>query len=132
MEEKRQVSTEKTEGGEVVTEKKTTSAIPEGSKGGFQAYYLVYYVLGVLEILLAFRFVFKLLGASSVSGFVSFIYSLSGPFVTPFSGIFSTATTTGVNATAVLEPATIIAMIVYAILGWGIGKLITISMAGKS
>jgi len=132
MEEKRQVSTEQTDSGNVVTEKKTTSAVSEANKGTFQAYYLVYYVLGVLEILLAFRLVFKLLGANSVSGFVSFIYSLSSPFVTPFSGIFSTATTSGVNATAILEPATIIAMIVYAIVGWGIAKLISISMAGKS
>src|SRR5665213_3635113 len=124
MEEKRQVSTEQTDSGNVVTEKKTTSAVSEANKGTFQAYYVVYYVLGVLEILLAFRLVFKLLGANSVSGFVSFIYSLSSPFVTPFSGIFSTATTSGVNATAILEPATIIAMIVYAIVGWGIAKLI--------
>lgn len=88
---------------------------------------IVYYILGVIEVLLAFRLVFQLLGASLKSGFVQFIYSLSGVFNLPFSGIFSRATTKGVETVAVFDPSTIIAMIVYAILAWGIVKLLVIS-----
>ncbi len=129
MEEKKETAVQQTETGQVVTKK--TSVTPE-NQGTFQLNYIVYYLLGVLEVLLAFRLVFKLLGANPNSGFVSFIYSLSRVFVTPFSGIFSTATTTGVETVSVLEPATIIAMVVYALVAWGIAKLISVTMAGKT
>ena len=50
--------------------------------------YLIYYLLGALEILLAFRLILKLTGASMSSGFVSMIYGLSNIFIWPFEGIF--------------------------------------------
>ena len=87
---------------------------------------VVYYVLGVLEVLLAFRLVFKLLGANPASPFVSLIYATTGVFLYPFTGIFPTAATKGLEAQAILEPTTIIAMIVYGIIAWGIVKLIGI------
>lgn len=87
---------------------------------------IVYYILGVIEVLLAFRLIFKLLGANPASGFVSGIYTLSNIFLSPFMGIFRTASARGVETQAVLEPATIVAMIVYAVLAWGIVKLIEI------
>lgn len=92
-----------------------------------QATRIVYYILGVLEVLLAFRLIFKLLGANPQSPFVSLIYSVSEAFLIPFNGIFRSAVTKGIEAQAVLEPTTIIAMIVYAIMAWGIVKLIEIS-----
>ncbi len=93
---------------------------------------IVYYILGVLEVLFAFRLVFKLLGANPQSPFVSFIYSVSQAFLSPFSGIFRSATTKGIEAQSVLEPATIIAMIVYAIIAWGIVKLIELSKPAQN
>lgn len=87
---------------------------------------IVYYILGVIEVLLAFRLIFKLLGANPASGFVSAIYTLTNIFMSPFSGIFRTASARGVETQAVLEPATIVAMIVYAVIAWGIAKLIEI------
>lgn len=88
---------------------------------------IVYYILGVLEVLFAFRLVFKLLGANPESPFVSFIYSVSQAFLSPFSGIFRSAVTKGIETQSVLEPTTIIAMIVYAVVAWGIVKLIEIN-----
>lgn len=88
---------------------------------------IVYYVLGVLEVLFAFRLVFKLLGANPQSPFVSLIYSVSQVFLAPFSGIFPSAVTKGLETQSVLEPSTIIAMIVYAVLAWGVIKLIEIN-----
>lgn len=87
---------------------------------------IVYYVLGVLEVLLAFRLVFKLLGANPASPFVAFIYSLTQIFIYPFTGIFPAAAANGLEAQAILEPTTIIAMIVYGVIAWGIVKLIGI------
>ena len=92
---------------------------------------IVYYILGVLEVLFAFRLVFKLLGANPQSPFVSFIYSVSQAFLIPFTGIFRSAVTKGIEAQSILEPTTIIAMIVYAIIAWGIVKLIEISRPAK-
>ena len=96
-------------------------------QGNLKARKIVYYILGVLEVLFAFRLVFKLLGANPDSPFVSFIYTVSQAFLSPFSGIFRSAVTKGIEAQSVLEPTTIIAMIVYAVVAWGIVKLIEIS-----
>ncbi|EKD52767.1 MAG: hypothetical protein ACD_61C00247G0006 [uncultured bacterium] len=88
--------------------------------------YYVYYLLGAVEILLAFRLVLKLMGASLSSGFVQMIYGLTGVFVLPFEGIFRKGFAQGIETTSVIEPATVVALIVYAVLAWGIVKLIRI------
>ena len=95
------------------------------------AEYVVYYILGALEILLAFRVLLKLTGASISSGFVQMIYGLTSIFVWPFEGIFRRAFAQGVETTSIFEPASIVAMMVYAILAWGIVKFIRISSGEK-
>ncbi|MBU7006241.1 YggT family protein [Phosphitispora fastidiosa] len=101
-------------------------------KGNIKAKKIVYYILGVLEVLFAFRLIFKLLGANPWSGFVAFIYSVSQVFLAPFINIFRPGVTRGNMTQAVLELATVIGMIVYAILAWGIVKLIEIIRAPKN
>ncbi len=86
--------------------------------------YVIYFILGVLEVLLSFRLVLKLAGASLVSGFVRFIYGITGIFIMPFEGIFRRGYASGVETTSVLEPSTIVAMIVYAVVTWGIVVLV--------
>jgi hypothetical protein len=93
--------------------------------------YLIYFIFGALEILLAFRLVLKLMGASMASGFVSLIYSLTGIFILPFEGIFRRGTAPGIETTAVLEPSTLVAIVVYAVLAWGIVKLVKIFSGEK-
>lgn len=137
MQQQKEVSTQETATGEVVTERTTTAPTQQEAgevkktQGVFQVRYIIYYILGVLEILLLLRLVFKLLGANSGSGFVSFIYSVTDILVAPFSAIFHTATTQGVETTSVLEPATIIAMVVYALVAWGLSALVGALTAGK-
>jgi len=92
---------------------------------------LIYYSLGVLEVLFAFRFVFRILGANTANAFVSFIYYSSNLFLTPFKGIFRMAVTEGIETKSVLEPTLIIGMVVYALLALGIVKLIEISRNHK-
>jgi len=48
----------------------------------------IWYLVGFVEILLAFRFVLKLFGANPKSGFVDFIYSVTGVLTVPFDNIF--------------------------------------------
>jgi hypothetical protein len=93
--------------------------------------YLIYFFFGVLEVLLAFRLILKLTGASLASGFVKGIYGLTGVFITPFEGIFRRWSTQGAETTAVFEPSTVVAIIVYAVLVWGIIKLIQIFSGEK-
>ena len=93
--------------------------------------YLVYFIFGALEILLTFRLVLKLMGASTASAFVGLIYGLSRIFILPFEGIFRRGTAQGIETTAVLEPSTLVAIIVYAVLAWGTVKLVRILSGEK-
>lgn len=92
--------------------------------------YLMYFFFGALEVLLAFRLILRLTGANSFSAFVGLIYGVTGIFVIPFQGIFQQATAQGAVTTAVLEPATLVAIVVYAVLAVGIVKLLRI-LSGK-
>jgi hypothetical protein len=90
------------------------------------AIYLTYFIAGVLEVMMLFRFIFKLTGANPNSGFVSFIYSITQIFINPFRGIFPAATTQGAVTTGVFEPQTLVAIVVYSVLAWGVVQLIGI------
>lgn len=85
---------------------------------------IIYYLLGLLETLLIFRFIFRLLGANPQSGFVAGIYAVTGGLLVPFSGIFSPFVTRGAETQSVFEPATLIGMLVYALLAWGLVRLL--------
>jgi hypothetical protein len=108
-----------------IVEEKTRKIKKRDNKSPQSRKYILY-LLGVLEVFFAFRFVFKILGASMESTFVSFIYSATNLFLSPFNGIFRMAVSEGIETKSVLEPTLIIAMIVYALIAWGIVKLIEI------
>jgi len=80
---------------------------------------VVYYILAVLEVILLLRFIFRLLGASQGNDFVMFLYNLSHVFVGPFNGIFNDQAL----GRSVFELSTIVAMLVYALIAWGIVSL---------
>ena len=80
---------------------------------------IVWYILGLLEIILAFRFVLKLLGANPAAGFSSFIYGITYPFAAPFLSVFKI---TNVNG-SVFEWTTVLAMLVYWLIALAIIKL---------
>ena len=103
--------------------------VNESQENNFKFRKIVYLILGILEAFFAFRLIFKLLGANPGSTFVSLIYTVSGAFLAPFSGIFRTAVSKGIETKSVLEPTTLIAMIVYALIAYGIVVLIKISAA---
>lgn len=87
----------------------------------------VWYIVGAMEVVLAFRFVLKLLGANPNSGFVDFIYRISGVLTAPFDSIFGVTKTVSGTAHSVFEPSIIVAAIVYALIGWGVVKLLDIN-----
>lgn len=91
-------------------------------KAIFRTYQVIWYVLGVIEVLLLFRIILKMLGANPNSGFANLVYTISNPFALPFRGIFQTQVVEG----SVFEWSTIIAGVVYAIVAWGLVQLFQI------
>lgn len=81
---------------------------------------VTYFILGVLEVILFLRLLFRLLGANTYNNFITFLYNLSHIFVGPFNGIFNDQT---LGRGGVFEVSTIIAMLVYALIAWGIVSL---------
>ncbi|MEO6761433.1 MAG: YggT family protein [Candidatus Saccharimonadales bacterium] len=88
---------------------------------------IIWYVLGVIEVALAFRFVLKLLGANSINSFVNFIYTITKILTAPFDSIFGVTNTTAGATHSVFVPSIIVAGLIYALIAWGIVKLITIN-----
>lgn len=87
---------------------------------------IVYYIFGIVEIFLVFRLVLKIAGASLGSAFVDFVYGVSGLFIIPFEGIFRKGFSEGVETTSVFEPSTIVALLVYVVIAWGVARLFRI------
>jgi len=108
----------------VSTPAQHVSTTPVGSYN-FRATAVVGFIVGIIDVVIAARFLGKLFGASAQSAFVNGIYSVSSPFVAPFTGIFGD---TG-NKTNMFETASLVALVVYAVIGWGIVVLIRIVTA---
>ena len=86
---------------------------------------IMYFIFGVIEALLAVRFTLLLLGANEASGFVRLIYGLSRPFVLPFQGIFGEPAL----GASVLEWSSLVGIIVYALVAYGLIRLIELIYA---
>lgn len=99
----------------------------EQGRYNFRAAAVVGFIVGVVDILIAARFLGKLFGASAQSAFVNFIYQVSAPLVVPFQGIFGNAG----SATNPFETADLVAIVVYAVIGWGLVMLIRIVTAPR-
>jgi len=92
----------------------------EKKKKIFRFNQVVWYILVFIEVLLIFRAGFKAIGANPSSGFVSLIYSITDVMVVPFQGIIGSV----VSGNSVIEWASVIAGIVFALIAWGIVYLL--------
>jgi len=101
----------------------TTAHTSSSTKPLYRGTQIVWYILGILEVLLAFRLVLKLLGANSAAGFTKFIYGATHVFVAPFNNVFSISTVQG----SIFEWTTLLAMGVYWLVASGIIRLFLIS-----
>ena len=82
----------------------------------------VWLVTGVVIVILSIRLVFKMLAASVQSGFVRFIYDMTQGLIAPFHGIFNTTA----SGNFVFEPETLVAIVIYSLIGWGLVALVRI------
>jgi uncharacterized protein YggT (Ycf19 family) len=85
---------------------------------------IVWYVAGILLALLALRFMLALLGANPANAFANLVYSITYPFVAPFFTLFSYNLS---YSRAHFELYTLVAMLVYALMAYGISRLITLT-----
>lgn len=96
---------------------------------GMVAKRIVYYLAGVIITLLALRIVLLLMAANQGSGFVDFVYALSGFFAVPFYGMFNYQPTYGQST---FEISSVIGIIVYGLVAIGIAKLFTLTKSDDS
>jgi YGGT family protein len=80
----------------------------------------IWLLFGGLEALLGIRVILMLIGANPGSAFTAFVYQLSDLFLWPFRTIVSNPA----FQNYVLEITSIIAMIVYPLIGWAIVRLV--------
>ena len=83
----------------------------------------VWFVVGVINALIALRFIFLLLGANRDAGFVDFIYTVTSPLVAPFTGIFGEP----MYGQLAFEWSSLLAIAIYSLIAWGIAKLATLT-----
>lgn len=92
----------------------------EKKKTIFRSNQVIWYIIGLIEVLLVFRLALKVLGANPYVGFTSFIYSITNPLTAPFRGILTTTAT----GNSIIEWSTVIAAFVYLCVAWGLVYLL--------
>lgn len=81
---------------------------------------LIWLFFGILEGLIGLRVLLKLIAANPANPLASFLYKLTDLFLWPFQGLTITPQAQGM----VLEIPAIIAMFVYALVGWALVRLV--------
>jgi hypothetical protein len=80
----------------------------------------IWLLFGGLEALIGIRVILLLIGANPANPFTAFVYQLSQLFLWPFQNIVANPAIQN----HVLEITSIVAMIVYPLIGWAIVRLI--------
>ncbi|SMP63697.1 YggT family protein [Anoxynatronum buryatiense] len=97
-----------------------------GSQGSGRqkvAYYVGIFFY-VVQILLAFRFIFKLLGANASNQFIAMLYSITSPLTSIFDGIFPEVMLENYEMLHIFESSSVIALVVTAIIAGLIRRLL--------
>ena len=81
-------------------------------------------IFSAVEIILGLRLILKLFGANADNTIVGILYGITGFVIKAFEGIFARVTINEVSG-AVFEPATLIAMAVFALIALAVLKLMT-------
>ena len=81
---------------------------------------IIWLLFGGLEALIGIRVILMLIGANPGNWFAAFVYQLTQLFLWPFQNLIANPSFQNMT----LEVTTIIAMIVYALFGWLIVRMI--------
>ena len=109
------------EDGPAVSEASGTEVVSRFSPAR-RAFELVYLIFAAIVVFIFLRVALKLLAANTAVAFTSFVYGVSGFFMAPFNGLLPTY----VSGRTVLEGSAIVAILVYALLGYLLARLMSI------
>ena len=79
----------------------------------------VYLLFGLIDALIAIRVVLRVLAANPSASFAEWIYRITDWLAAPFADLFGSVRVAG----GILEPNAVVALIVYALLAWLLGKM---------
>lgn len=82
----------------------------------------IYWIGGIIEIVLLLRFILRLLGANTQNEFARFINNITAPLIAPFSTLFISPTSSG--GANIFDVNIIIAIIAYALLSYLLVSLV--------
>jgi hypothetical protein len=111
----------------VTTSSTSRTAVYRESTSSNRTIQIIWWVVGLIDTLIAIRFLLKVFGANPAP-FVRFMYDLTWPLVAPFHGIFNSDQV----GRSVFEPESLVAIVIYLLIGWGIVSLIRILSRPRS
>lgn len=117
-----EVRTTETQDGATNVQRQTV-ATETKQDGAVVAQRIIWYVAGFIMTFLALRIVLLLLAANQGNFFVDLVYGIGGFFAAPFAGIFGSPA----YGEAFFDTASMVAIVVYALLAWGIAKAFTLT-----
>ncbi|HEX5414444.1 MAG TPA: YggT family protein, partial [Chloroflexota bacterium] len=82
--------------------------------------HLISLIFGCIEVLIGIRVVLHLIGANAANPFASFVYGVSSFFLAPFFGLVGSPAA----GRYVLEIPSLVAIVVYALIAWGLVTLL--------
>lgn len=86
----------------------------------FKITQIIWLLLGILEVLMALRVVFKLVGVNGGNSFAAFLYNITGFFIAPFASLAGAPSA----GNSVLEVSSLIAMLVYLLIAWALERIV--------
>jgi hypothetical protein len=87
----------------------------------------IWLVAGIIDVLITFRFILKMIAANPGNGFADFIYGLTNMLVSPFLGLVNTPV--GADG-ATFEIGSLFAIVFYTLVAAVIVQLLRIVFAG--
>ena len=87
-----------------------------------RAFELIYLIFAVICALLLLRIVLKVLAANTAVAFTGFVYGITNLFMAPFNGLLPT----WASGRTVLEGSALIALLVYAAVGYLLARLVSL------
>ena len=105
-----------------------TVAETRASSGAVVAQRIVWYIAGFIITFLALRIILLLLGANQGNVFVDLVYAIGGFFAAPFTGIFGQPT----FGQLYFDTASLVAIVIYTLLAWGVARLFTLGGAREA
>ena len=86
----------------------------------FKATQFIWWMVGVLEGLIALRILLRLIGANPGSPIVALIYAFTHLFLFPFDGLVESPAA----GNMVLEISSMFAMLIYGLIGWAVERIV--------